>query len=113
MPLNTDSTIEELQGRAATMRGLTDGAEDISGGVQAAVGDVQAVTLYLSTAGPVDVTVEFSPDGGDSWFEPVKESPVGFGEAGQDVVHITYNTDRIRLTGSNTSGVDARLREVV
>ena len=101
--------------RAAGSAGLTDGEEDISGGVEAAVGDVSAFTLYLgvSTATAVDVQVVLSPDDGTNWYEP-EESPVTFTSGDESAVeHIRYNASRIRLKGSNATPVKAQLREVV
>jgi len=101
-----------IRKRAASESGLTDGEEDISGGVEAAVGDVPAFTLFLGTEGAVDVEVALSPDGGSTWYV-TPESPVQFAEAGADIIHIEYNASNIRLTGSNGTAVEAQIREVV
>lgn len=106
-------TSVEFTDRVGGTSGLTSGQEDISGGVEAKIGNVDSVTLFLDAAGAVDVTVEFSPDGGTNWFSPRDESPVSFAGANGEIVHIEYNADRIRLTGSNTTGVEAAIREVV
>lgn len=87
--------------------------QDISGGVETDVSNVDAVTIYLDVAGAVNVTVEFSPDDGANWYEPAAESPVEFSSAGTDLVHVEYNVDRLRLTGSDSTGVKAQIREVV
>jgi hypothetical protein len=114
--MGLDGLIETIRGREASRYTLTDGPEDISGGVTepmtGATGDGDSATLYLSTEGVVDVTVEFSPDGGSTWREPSAESPVQFDSAGEDLVHIDYNATDIRLTGSNGTAVDADLRVV-
>jgi len=107
--------IEKLKGRAGDQSGLTNGEEDISGGVEVAVGNVPAFTLYLavSTATAIDVTVELSPDDGTNWYVP-DESPISFASSDDfGVEHIPYNASRVRLTGSNTTPVKAQLREVV
>lgn len=112
MVLETSGLIEELQSRWGGSSGLTDGAEDISSGVQAEVGNVPAFSLYLSVDGAVNVAVELSPDGGETWYT-VPESPVEFGAEGDDIVHIRYNATNVRLTGSNATTVKAQIREVV
>jgi hypothetical protein len=111
MPLESDSEVSSLEGRGNDSDGLQDPAGDISGGVEAAVGNVGSVTLYLSTAGAVDVKVEASPDG-DNWFT-LPESPVVFDAAGDTAILINYDVSNIRLTGSDTTDVQAILREVV
>lgn len=98
--------------RAAGQSGLTDGAEDISDGIEAAIGDVSAFTLFLGATGAVDVEVQLSPDGGTTWYV-TPESPVSFSEADADIVHIKYNANRIRLAGSNVTPVEVQVREVV
>lgn len=111
MPLEADSEVSTLEGRGNDSGGLQDPAGDISGGVEAAIGDVGSVTLYLSTAGAVDVEVEASPDG-DNWFT-LPESPISFDGAADDMILINYDVARLRLTGSDTTDVQAILREVV
>jgi hypothetical protein len=106
-------TLVEFTGRTAGTAGLTTGQEDISEGVEAEVGNVDSVTIFLDVAGAVNVTVEFSPDGGTNWYQPAGESPIEFTEASTDVVHVDYNVDRIRLSGSDATAVKAQLREVV
>jgi hypothetical protein len=109
----------QFTGRVAGESGLTTDADgspvqqDISGGVEQDVGNVDSATLFLDVAGAVDVNVEFSPDGGTNWYEPAAESPVEFSESDTDLVHISYNVDRIRVSGSNSTAVKAQLREVV
>lgn len=114
--MGLDGIIETIQGRSGEDNALTDGFDDISGGVSKSMGTQQgdgtSTTVYLETAGAVDVTVEFSPDGGDNWYEPQGESPVSFGGANQEIVHVNYNATDIRLTGSNTTGVKAQERVV-
>lgn len=102
-----------VESRAGDESGITaEGGEDISGGVETEVGNVSTFTLYLSVGAAVDVKVEASPDGGDTWYL-LPESPVKFASKGDDAVHLQYNMNRIRLTGSNTSSVEAQIREVV
>lgn len=112
MPGEWFGDIDKLQGRAGDHTGLTDGAEDISSGVETEIANVLAFTLYVGAQGAVDVTVDLSPDGGTTWFE-APESPVTFSEAGSDITRIEYHASRIRLTGSNTTNVEATVREVV
>jgi len=111
-----DGIVESIRGRRGERTSLTDGAEDISSGVTQSMdtgsGDADSATLYLATQGTVDVTVEFSADGGETWREPAAESPVVFDAAGEDLVHIEYAATHVRLTSSNTTGVDADLRVV-
>ncbi len=110
----TKANIEILGGRGATGASLTDGPEDISDGlevnVQTETGDIAAATLYIATEGAVDVSIEFSPDNGDTWREPLYESPVTFDEADQDLVLIEYQATDLRVTGSNSTAVDLDLR---
>lgn len=113
MALDTETEISDLKHRSADERALQDPAGDISGGVEAVVGNVTSFTLFLDAAGATDVTVEFSPDGGTSWYEPRDESPISFSGANTEVVHVDYVVDRVRLTGSDTTSVKAQLREVV
>lgn len=114
MVLGTD--VEKILGRGAKDQSPTDGAQDISGGVTAELatdgGDSENATIFLETQGAVDVTIEFSPDNGDTWREPADESPVSFGSAGQDIVHVEYAATDVRLTGSNATGVDVDVRMV-
>lgn len=108
-----DGIIETIQGRNGEEKELTDGSQDISSGVEREVADVTAFTIFIQAAGAVDVTVEFSPDGGTTWYEPKKESPVSFSGANTDLVHVDYNATNVRLTGSDATGVNAQIREVV
>jgi len=111
--MGLDAAISKLKSRTGGRRELTTGPEDISGGVEQAIGNVPAATLYLAASGAVEVTVEFSPDAGKTWYEPTAESPVAFNAAGEDIVHIEYHATDIRLTGSNGTAVEAQVREVV
>jgi hypothetical protein len=109
-----DSAVEKIKAREGVSGSLTDGFEDISGGVTASMGttggDAQSATLYIATEGAVELTTEFSPDGGDTWREPADESPIVFDAAGEDVAYIDYSASMIRVTGSNTTGADLDLR---
>jgi len=103
-----------MRKRAGEESGLTDGEEDISGGVDIEVGDGDSFTLYLgvSEATAIDVQVYLSPDG-TNWYEP-DESPVTFTSGDESAVeHIPYNASAVRLVGSNTTPVKAQIREVV
>jgi hypothetical protein len=112
MSLETTTEIEELKGRSATASKLAD-TEDVSAGVETTVGDVTSFTLFLDVGGAIDLTVELSPDGGATWYEPRDESPISFTEANTDLYRIVYDADRVRLTGSNGTAVTAQVREVV
>lgn len=104
-----------IRKRAAGENGITDGEEDLSGGVEVDVGDVSAFTLYLgvSDESAVDVTVFLSPDGGTNFYEP-DESPVSFASTdGSKVEHIPYNANRVRLKANNATPIQAQIREVV
>jgi len=79
---------------------------DISGGVTASLRNYDSWTLYTHVAGAIDITVELSPDNGDTWYE-IPESPLSYSEATDDVNVIDYNGTDIRLTGSNTTDVTA------
>jgi hypothetical protein len=112
MPLGTNAETANITGRSGALRELQPDPGDISTGVTATVGDVQSLTLYLSASGAVDVTVRASPDGGENYFV-LPESPVSFDSAGDDAILIKYDMDRIKLTASNSTNVQALLREVV
>lgn len=113
MTLETRGNVESIKARAGDDTGLTNGQEDISGGVETDISDVSGFTIYLNSAGAVDVTVEYSPDGGTNWYEPRDESPVSFSGANTEVIAVAYQASAVRLTGSNTTGVEAQVREVV
>jgi len=104
-----------IRRRAAGESGLTDGEEDLSGGVEAEVDDVEAFTLYLgvSTASSVEVSVYLSPDGGTNYYEP-DESPVSMASDDDSAVeHIPYNASMVKLVASDATPVKAQIREVV
>lgn len=111
MPLN--SSVEVVEGRGGDRASLTDGFEDISGGVTAYLGtekgSASSATLFIETKGAVELTTEFSPDG-DTWREPRNESPVAFDVANEDLVYMDYDAAYLRVTASNTTGVDLDLR---
>jgi len=81
-------------------------AEDISDGVTASLRNYDGWTLYTHVAGAIDITVELSSDGGDTWYE-IPESPLSYSEETDDANVIDYNGTDIRLTGSNTTEVTA------
>lgn len=112
MALNSDAQIKEIQGRKGYANDVTDGLEDTSGGVEHVVGNVPSFTVWLKTGGAVNVDIELSPDGGTTWYM-LPESPVKFSGADDNAVHISYNCNRIRLTGSDATGVQAQVREVL
>ena len=112
MPVETQTDIELLKGRSGSESELQNPAGDISGGVEQQIGNVSSFTIYLDVGGAVDITVELSPNGGSDYFE-IAESPLVFNSTGQDAYHVQYNTASVRLTGSNTTDVQAIVREVV
>jgi hypothetical protein len=83
--------------------------DDISGGVTQALENYSAYSLYLTTAGAVDVTVELSPDSESNYMEP-SESPIVFNAAGDEIIEIAHPATHIRLTGSNATQVTAVVR---
>lgn len=111
MVVNTFSEETNISERASGQGQLAD-AEDISGGVEAKTSDTRSTTLYLSADAAVDVTVEVSPDGGETWYT-LPESPAAFDKAGDDAIKIAYDFNRIRLSASDATAVTAQLREVV
>jgi len=86
-------------------------AEDISGGVTAELSNYNRWTLFIHVAGAIDVTVELSPDGGDTWYES-PESPLSYSGTGDDAVEFGYDATDIRLTGSNATNITAQIRGV-
>jgi len=112
MPVGVSGDIEELQGRATLERGLTDGAEDISGGTASELGDASSWTLYLGAQGAIEVEVSLSPDGGETWYV-APESPVSFSEAGADIIEMGYDATAVRIEGSDATPVEAQIYEVV
>lgn len=111
MAVETNTQVDEIAGRKGYENRVAD-AEDISGGVEHAIGNVPAFSLWLSVGGAIDITVEASPDGGATWYE-LPESQITFSGAADDVKHISYNMNRIRLTGSDATAVTAQIREVM
>lgn len=112
MALSSNGEITELKSRGGSTDKFAD-AEDISGEVETPIGNVSKLTLYLETAGAVNIAVEFSPNGGTDWYSAVGESPLEYGSATTDIVEIGYSADRLRLTGSNGTAVTAEIHEVV
>lgn len=112
----TETNIEVLKGRQAAQATITDDYDDLSDGVtvrmQTDSGDASTATLYLSTQGAVALRVEFSPDGGTTWYEPADESPVTFDAAGDDLVFIDYVASHVRITAESSTPVRAALRVV-
>lgn len=117
MALDTNTVIDRIMGRAAARSQIADQA-DISGGVEADVDDVSSFSVFLKTEGAVNIEIELSPDG-TNWYKPgdadstPDESPVQFNDAGTEIIHMAYDADKIRLTGSNATAVTAQIKEVV
>jgi len=86
-------------------------AEDISGGVTAPLANYNRWTLFIHVADAIDITVEISPDNGDTWYE-IPESPLSYSAATDDVLEVGYDGTDVRLTGSNTTDVTADIRGV-
>ncbi|WP_435074926.1 hypothetical protein [Halorubrum sp. HHNYT27] len=111
--MGLDAEVEKIKARGASRESLTDGPEDISGGVKAslstATGAASTATLYVDTQGALDLKIEFSPDG-VNWYEPMVGSPVGYDQADSDVIFIEYDAAAVRVTGSNSTPVDLDLR---
>lgn len=112
MPLGTNSRVSEIASRGSDQDSLQVPAGDISSGVAAEIGNVSAFTLFLKAEGATTVTVEFSPDHGENWYE-ADESPVSFSEAGDSTDLIKYKMTHIRITASDSTPVKAQVREVV
>lgn len=111
MGIENFGTIENIQGRASAPRQLAD-SEDISGGVEAQLGNYSRLTLFLDVEGAVDIEIEFSPDG-ENWYSPVTDSPISYDSATTDVLEIGYVADRLRLTATDGTTVSAQVYEVV
>lgn len=111
MTVNTRSETTNISDRSGGQAKLAD-AENISTGATAETANTASTTLYLHVEGAVDITVEASPDGGETWYV-LPESPVQFTAAGDNAVQFGYDFNRIRVTGSNSTAVTAQLREVV
>ena len=112
MGIDTFGSVEQIKSRATRDRQLANG-EDISTGVTATIGNVSKFSLFIETAGAVNITIEFSPDGGSNWYTVQSDSPLEYGGAVTDSIEIGIAADKIRLTGSNTTNVTAQLYEVV
>jgi len=111
MVLDTNSERTNISGRASGDSMLAD-SEDITGGVTAAIADVQSFTVYVAADGEVDIEVAASPDGGQSWYV-LPESPLRFAAAGEEAIHVRYNMTHLRLDASNETDVTAQVRQVV
>ena len=111
--MGLESEVEKIKARGASGTSLTDGADDISDGVEASLstgtGAASSATLFIATDGAVELTIEFSPDG-ETWREPGDESPIGFDAAGEDVAFIDYDAAAIRISASNNTPVNLDLR---
>lgn len=104
----------KIQFRNVIEKDIQNPAADISGGVTFDLSEFMngydKLTLFLNAGAAVDVTVELSPVDGTDWFE-IPESPISIPTGGgDDVTEITYDGAQIRLTGSNTTAVQAIYR---
>lgn len=112
MTVKTSSERTNLSDRAGGSAKLADAA-DLTNGVVAKSANVESTTLYLSVSGAVNVTVEVSPDGGETWYV-LPESPVSFDGENDTTIDIAYNHNRLRLTSTDGAvDVTAQVREVV
>jgi len=108
-----ESEVEKIKARGASGTPLTDGPEDISDGVEASLstgtGAASSATLFIATDGGTELTIEFSPDG-ETFREPLDESPIGYDSATEDVALIDYDAAAVRVTASNSTKVNLDLR---
>ena len=118
MTVNTNSERTNISDREGGSALLADAA-NLSAGVTAKTSDVDSATLYLSVDGAVEVEVEASPDGGETWFV-LPESPLDLAapadgeDTRDDAVVFRYDFNRLRLTSSDAGvAVTAAIREVV
>lgn len=108
----TDEIRMRAQEHAAFFTDIQLPAGNISGGVTASPASKDERTLYLNVAGAIDVTVELSPDNGSNYYE-IDESPFQFTGSGDQVTHFDYDFSSIRLTGSNSTNVQAQMHETM
>ena len=101
----------EVTKRSADDQGLTDGLEDISGGVETQLSNVTSTTLFIHAEGATTITVEGSPDG-QTWYT-FTESPISFEAAGDTMIQWPYNLRRLRLQANDATQVRAQVREVI
>ena len=80
--------------------------ENISSGVEASLKAYKRWTLYLKAAGAINVTIKLY-DGSE--YHEIDESPISFSSAGSRVLSMGYDAYKIKLTGSNTTAVTARV----
>ena len=118
MTVNTSSERTNISDREGGSELLAD-ESNLSTGVTAKTSDVESSTLFLSVDGAVEVEVEASPNGGETWFV-LPESPLDLAapadgeDTRDDAVHLLYNFNRLRLTSDDAAvAVTAALREVV
>lgn len=111
--MGLDTEVDKIKARGASGTSLTDGAKDISEGVEATLstgtGAASSATLFIETQGAVDLTIEFSPDG-SAWYEPQSQMPISLSEAGTEVVALGYDASALKVTASNSTAVDLDLR---
>jgi len=81
-------------------------SKDISSGIETTLKAYDRWTLYLKAAGAVDIKIELY-DGVE--YHEIDESPISFGSAGSRVLSMGYDAYKIKLTGSNTTAVTARI----
>lgn len=108
---NAGNLPTEVADRSANTYQLAS-SEDISSGVSQSLSDNESFTLFLNANGSIEVTVSLSPDGGTTSYE-VTESPVSFSSAGDETIKLSYDTDWIEISGSNTTNVTAQIREII
>jgi hypothetical protein len=103
---------EKLSDRAANTVDLQNPAGDISTGRETLLANNDSYTLYLAADGDVDVSVELSPDSGTTTYA-IPESPIPLTADDDEVVRISYDSNWMRVTGSNNTPVKAQVREII
>ena len=84
---------------------------DIQSGVATAILPFKRWTLFINASGAVEITLELSPDEGETWYT-VQDGPISFASAGDKVIEFGYDATHIRLSGNNSSSVTAHIRGV-
>lgn len=83
-------------------------SEDISSGVTASLKNYRSWTLFINSAGANDITVSLSPDDETSWFDLY--DTITFNSSGTITLEMPYEATDIKLTGSQSNNVTAKVR---
>ena len=86
--------------------------EDVSGGIIAELYYYLRWTIFIKTQGDVELTVEMSPDDGNTWYE-IPDSPLSYGEATDHVIEFGYDADKMRITANTSTAVTAQIKGIV